>query len=245
MQSDCESSMPRLVRKQLSVAGVKAERRRGWHADGGGLYLQVTASGVKSWLFRYAIKGRARAMGLGSVELVGLADARERALTLRRLLLDGIDPLEQRRATKAEAAKAMTFADCTRAYVDAHRPGWRGRRHAEAWQASLANHATALASLPVQAIDLVHVMKVLEPIWTVKPNTAARVRARIERVLDWATVRKFRKGDNPVRWTGHLDHLLPAQSGPVRHHAALPYAEVAGFIAALRERPEVSARAFE
>jgi len=237
--------MPRLVRKQLSVAGVKAERRRGWHADGGGLYLQVTASGVKSWLFRYAIKGRARAMGLGSVELVGLADARERALTLRRLLLDGIDPLEQRRATKAEAAKAMTFADCTRAYVDAHRPGWRGRRHAEAWQASLANHATALASLPVQAIDLVHVMKVLEPIWTVKPNTAARVRARIERVLDWATVRKFRKGDNPARWTGYLDHLLPAQSGPVRHHAALPYREVGTFIVNLRARQEPSARALE
>src|SRR5215470_8792869 len=124
--------MPRLVRKQLSVLAVKAGRRKGWYADGGGLYLQVSNGGTRSWLFRYSIDGRARAMGLGPVELLGLAEARERALTLRRLLLDGIDPLEQRRATKAEAAKAMTFADCTRAYVDAHRPGWRGRRHAEA-----------------------------------------------------------------------------------------------------------------
>jgi integrase len=237
--------MPRLVRKQLSVAGVKAERRRGWHADGGGLYLQVTSSGVKSWLFRYAIKGRARAMGLGSIELVGLADARERALTLRRLLLDGIDPLEQRATMKAKAAKAMTFADCTWAYVDAHRPGWRGRRHAEAWHASLTNHARALANLPVQAIDLALVMQVLEPIWSAKPNTAARVRARIERVLDWATVRGFRAGDNPARWKGYLDHLLPAQGAPVHHHAALPYLEVGTFMVELRARQEPTARALE
>jgi integrase len=109
----------------------------------------------------------------------------------------------------------------------------------------LANHAALLGPLPVAAVDLGHVVKVLEPIWLDKANTAARVRARIERVLDWATVRGFRKGDNPARWTGHLDHLLPAQGATVRHHAALPYAEVAAFIATLREREEVSARAFE
>jgi integrase len=241
--------MPRLVRQQLSTPRVKAERRRGWHADGGGLYLQVTGN-AKSWVFRYSTDGRARAMGLGSVELVSLAEARNRALANRRLLLDGIDPLEQRRATKdavrLEAARAMTFEDCAKAYVEAHRPRWRGVRHAEAWGASLANHAEMLARLPVQAIDLPLILKVLEPIWSEKPNTAARVRARIERVLDWATVRGFRKGDNPARWTGHLDHLLPGHGTvKVRHHAALPYVEVAGFVAELRERQEVSARAFE
>jgi hypothetical protein len=207
--------MPRLIRKQLSALAVKAEHRKGWYADGGGLYLQVSASGNKSWLFRYSIDGRARATGLGPVELVSLAEARERALTLRRQLLAGVDPLEQRReakdAARLEAARAMTFADCAKAYVEAHRPSWRGLRHAEAWGASLSNHAALLGPLPVAAVDLGHVMKVLEPIWLAKRNTAARVRARIERVLDWATVRGFRRGDNPARWTGHLDHLLPAR----------------------------------
>jgi integrase len=188
-------------------------------------------------------------MGLGPVELVSLAEARERALRLRRQLLDGVDPLEQRRSAKdaarLEAASAMTFGACARAYVAAHRPTWRGLRHAEAWEASLSNHAALLGPLPVAAIDLAHVMKVLEPIWLSKRSTSARLRARIERVLDWATVRGFRKGDNPARWTGHLDHLLPAQGATVRHHVALPYTEVAGFIATLREREEVSARAFE
>ena len=241
--------MPKLVRKQLSAVTVKAERRKGWYADGGGLYLQVSSKRSKSWLFRYSLDGRARAMGLGPVELVSLAEARERALSLRRLLRDGVDPLEQRRSAKEaarlEAAKAKTFRECANAYVEAHRPSWRGLRHAESWEASLVNHAPLLSNLPVAAIDLGHVMKVLEPIWTVKANTAARVRARIERVLDWATVRGYRKGDNPARWTGHLDHLLPAQGATVRHHAALPYAEVAVFVAALTERQETSARAFE
>src|SRR5215472_8650531 len=241
--------MPKLIRKQLSALAVKAERRKGWYADGGGLYLQVSSTGSRSWLFRYSLDSRARAMGLGSVELVSLAEARERALSLRRLLRDGVDPLEQRRSAKdaarLEAAKAKTFGECAKAYVEAHRRSWRGLRHAESWEASLVNHAPLLRDLPVAAIDLGHVMKVLEPIWGVKPNTAARVRARLERVLDWATVRGFRKGDNPARWTRHLDHLLPAQGSTVRHHAALPYAEVAGFVAALRERPETSARAFE
>ena len=241
--------MPRLVRHQLSSSRVKAERRRGWHADGGGLYLQVTGN-AKSWVFRYSIAGRARAMGLGSIELVTLAEARDRALANRRLLLDGIDPIEQRRATKdasrLEAARAMTFEACTAAYVEAHQPSWRGARHADAWRASLANHAAMLGSLPVQAIDLPLVLKAFEPIWGEKPNTAARVRARVERVLDWATVRGFSRGDNPARWTGHLDHLLPGHGNvKVRHHAALPYAEVAAFIAVLRERQEASARALD
>ena len=241
--------MPRLVRKQLSALAVKAERRPGWYADGGGLYLQVSSSGSKSWLFRYSIDRRARAMGLGPVELVGLGEARDRAFAARRLLLDGVDPLDQRRAAKdtarLEAAKALTFGACVQQYVAAHRPSWRGLRHADAWAASLENHAAILSPLPVAAVELGHVMKVLEPIWQAKTNTAARVRARIERVLDWATVRGYRKGDNPARWQSHLDHLLPAQGATVRHHAALPYAEVATFIATLREREEVSARAFE
>ena len=176
--------MPKLIRKQLSALAVKSERRKGWYADGGGLYLQVSSTGSRSWLFRYSLDGRARAMGLGPVELVSMAEARERALSLRRLLRDGVDPLEQRRSAKdaarLEAARAMTFADCAKAYVEAHRPSWRGLRHAEAWRASLSNHAALLGPLPVAAIDLGHVMKALEPIWLAKRNTAARVRARIE-----------------------------------------------------------------
>jgi integrase len=244
--------MPKLIRKQLSVAGVRAERRRGWHADGGGLYLQITETGIKSWLFRYSIGGRARAMGLGSIELTGLAEARERAIQYRQLLLQGIDPLEHRRSAKADArllaASALTFEECASAYIAAHKAEWRHPKTVQQWTGSLVKHAYQfLGELPVDAVDLPAVLKVLEPIWLTRHATARRVRTRIEAVLDWATVRGYRRGDNPARWRGHLDHLLSAQGKVrrVKHHTALPYADVGAFMSDLRARPETSAMALE
>jgi integrase len=141
----------------------------------------------------------------------------------------------------------MTFQQCADAYIAAHRAGWRNNKHAGQWAATLATHAEAIGSLPVQAIDTALVFKCLEPIWRTKPETASRVRGRIESVLDWAKVRGYRTGENPAHWRGHLDHLLPARSKVrrVEHHAALPYAELPGFLVALREQQGIAARALE
>jgi integrase len=220
------------------------------YADGGGLYLQVTKGGA-SWIYRYMLNGRAREMGLGPLALFGLSEARVKALDARRLRHEGIDPIEARRVADAQkrvdAAKAMTFQQCADAYIAAHRAGWRNGKHAAQWTATLATHAEAIRALPVQAIDTGLVMKVLQPIWEKKPETASRVRGRIERILDWAKVSGYRTGENPARWRGHLDHLLPAR-GKVRtveHHAALPHAELPGFLVALREQQGIAARALE
>ena len=173
-------------------------------------------------------------MGLGPVHTVSLAEAREKALACRKLRLDGIDPIEQRRAERAgngsTAAKAMTLPSMRRAYIAAHRAGWRNAKHAAQWPTTLATYVyPVFGDLPVQAIDAGLVMKALEPIWTEKPETASRVRGRIESILDWATARGYREGENPARWRGHLENLLPAQTKVrrVEHHAALPYAEIA------------------
>jgi integrase len=221
------------------------------YADGGGLYLQVTEGGA-SWIYRYMLAGRAREMGLGPLALFGLSEARAKALDARRLRHEGIDPIEARRAIRAQArldaAKAITFKQCAEGYIAAHRAGWRNGKHAAQWEATLATYAgPVIGPLPVQAIDTALVLKVLEPIWATKPETAGRVRGRIESILDWAKVREYRQGENPARWRGHLDKLLPA-SGKVRkivHHAALPYAELPGFLVELREEEGIAARALE
>jgi hypothetical protein len=173
------------------------------YADGGGLYLQVTEGGA-SWIYRYMLNKRAREMGLGPLALYDLSEARALAQDARRLRHQGLDPIEARRAAKAqtqlEAAKAMTFQQCADAYIAAHRPAWRNRKHAEQWKATLATHAgPVIDALPVQAIDMALVMKVIEPLWATKPETASRLRGRIERVLDWAKVRGYRAGENPAR----------------------------------------------
>jgi integrase len=220
------------------------------YADGGGLYLQVTERGA-SWIYRYMLNKRAREMGLGPLALFGLSEARAKALDARRLRHEGIDPIETRKAqrmrARLDAAKAITFKECAEAYIKAHRAGWRNRKHARQWEVTLATYAEPLMGLPVQAVDTTLVLKVLERIWSTKPETASRVRGRIEAVLDWAKVRGYRTDENPARWRSHLDKLLPAR-GKVRrveHHAALPYAELPGFLVALREREGLAARAFE
>jgi integrase len=191
-------------------------------------------------------------MGLGSLENVSLAEARRKRDECVRLREQGIDPIEHRLADKAKAkiatAKAMTFDQCRDAYIASHRAGWRNTKHAAQWTSTLATYVTPVfGKLPVQSVDVALVMKALEPIWNTKPETASRVRGRIERVLDWAQMRGYRDGENPARWRGHLDHLLPARAKvrKVEHHAALPYIEAATFMAELRDRDGIAARALE
>ena len=241
-----------MAHNRLSARGVEAKTKRGRYGDGGGLFLQVSKWGTKAWIFRYERDGREHHMGLGPLHAVSLAQARERARDYRQLRTQGIDPIEARNAAGAErriaAAKAKTFDQCADAYIAAHHAGWRNAKHAAQWEATLATYASPeFGKLPVHAVDTGLVLKALEPIWTTKPETAGRVRGRIELVLDWAAVRGHRKGENPARWRGHLDKLLPARSKvrKVKHHPALPYDELPAFMAALRGQEGIAARALE
>ncbi len=237
---------------RLTALKVEKAKQPGMYADGGGLYLRVTPEGARNWVLRYMLDRRPHWMGLGPLALYGLADARARALDARRKRHEGIDPIEARRAERArqrlDAAKAITFKQCAEAYIAAHRAGWRNDKHAAQWSATLAAYAyPVIGALPVQAVDTGLVLKVLEPIWTTKPETASRLRGRIESILDFAKVRGYRDGENPARWRGHLDKLLPARSKvrEIEHHAALPYAELPAFLAGLREQEGIAARALE
>jgi integrase len=237
---------------KLTTIRVQQVKRRGLYGDGGGLFLQVSKGGTKSWVFRFKEDGRLHVMGLGPIHTISLAEARDRARECRKLRLDGVDPIEHRRASrmaaKLHAAKMLTFKECAEAYIAAHRAGWRSEKHAAQWTNTLEAYAyPVFGKLPVQAIDLGLVMKAIEPVWKQKPETASRVRGRIESILDWATVREYRRGDNPARWRGHLENLLPNKSKVrrVKHHAALPYPEIGAFMAVLREQEGVAARALE
>jgi integrase len=243
--------MARTIGKLTAVAITQA-KRRGYYGDGGGLFLQVSTSGAKSWVFRFKQGGRLREMGLGPTHTVSLAEARQKALECRKVRLDGRDPIEARRTermqVKLDAAKATTFAACAERYIASHKAGWRNLKHAAQWPATLGSYVyPVFGSLPVQAVDVGLVMKAIEPIWVQKPETASRVRGRIECVLDWATARGYRQGENPARWRGHLENLLPKKSKVrrVEHHAALPYAEIAPFVAELRQQSGVAAWALE
>lgn len=226
---------------KLTPAGIKAKTKRGLYADGDGLYLQVRGGGARSWIYRFQIAGKRRDMGLGPLDLISLAEARDKAFTARRQAYDGQDPIVAKRAAgvalQLDQARALTFQDAAGKYIEAHRAGWKTKKHASQWTATLTTYVyPTFGALPVAAIDVALVTKVLEPIWSAKPETAGRVRGRIESVLDWATARGYRVGENPARWRGHMDKLLPAQ-GKVRkveHHAALPYAEIGAFTAKLQ-----------
>jgi integrase len=238
--------------QRLTVREVMAIRKPGYFPDGGGLQLQVSPSLTKSWLFTYTLNGRSREMGLGPLHSVTLAQARERAAQQRALLVDRIDPIEARAAARAgEAlarAKTISFSDCAHQYIAAHRASWKNEKHGEQWTNTLTTYAgPVMGALPVQDIDTGHVLKVLEPIWTTKPETARRLRGRIEKVLAWATVRTFRSGDNPARLRSHLDQLLPqmGKRKTVQHHPALPYVQVGEFVHGLRATDGLPARALE
>jgi integrase len=191
-------------------------------------------------------------MGLGPLHLVGLAEARQKVLECRKMHLEGIDPIEVRRTKREQAtlerASAMTFKVCAEKYIASHKAGWKNDKHAAQWPSSLNAYAyPLLGALPAHRIDTALIMRVLDPIWSTKPETASRLRGRIELVLDWARVHGYRKGDNPARWRGHLDKLLPPRSRVkrVRHHAALPYDELPAFMVRLRQEEGIAARALE
>jgi integrase len=238
----------------------KLLRQPGRYHDALGLYLVVVNARNASWQFRYQRAGRERFMGLGPTHTVSLKVAREKAQAARLSLLDGVDPLEARQTAKAaaaaEAAKALTFRDAAAHYYEQHAAKWDNRKSAEQFVSSLRKYAFDLiGALPVAAIDTPLVLKVLEQpveatlgydagqLWATRPTTADRVRNRIESVLDWATVRGHRSGDNPARWRGHLDQVLPARRQLARpeHHAAMPYAEVPAFMAELATHKSVAA----
>jgi integrase len=237
---------------RLSALAVSRARKSGYLADGGGLYLQIAEGGSKSWIFRYSFAGKRREMGLGPLGAVPLAQARILAGECRRLRAANLDPIEDRRAARSaaalNAAKAITFRACAEQYFEAHRPSWRSTKHAQQWHSTLATYVYPIfGSASVQAVDVALVLKALQPIWTTKAETASRVRGRIEVVLDWARARGYRQDENPARWRGHLQNLLPASSKVrrVRHHSALPYIELPTFVAALRAQDGIAQRALE
>jgi integrase len=242
--------------QRLSAMAVEHARKPGLYADGAGLYLRVSRNGSKSWAFRFMLRGTAREMGLGGLTKVSLADARKKAIDARRLLGEGRDPLahrenevKQRSASeKVAAARSMSFDKCAEAYIAAHEAAWRNDKHRQQWRNTLTSYASPVfGSVPVQDIDIDLVTKVIEPIWSTKTETARRLRGRIEVILDWARVRGYRSGENPARWRGNLDHLLPARSKvrKVKHHAALPYPEIGRFMQDLRHVEGTSAAALE
>jgi integrase len=241
---------------RLTAAALK-RNKIGIYADGGGLYLQITKAkngGVnRSWLFRYKVgKDRDRWMGLGPTHTISLAEAREAALQCRKARLAGIDPIAQRaerRAAEAQAsAKAITFAEAADGYVRAHAASWRNAKHSVQWPASLRKYVfPTLGPVPVSAIDTPLVLKCLRPLWERIPETANRIRGRVEAVLDWSGAAGYRQGENPARWGGLLEHLLPSPSKtkPAQHHAAMPVAELPAFMAELRAQQGTAARALE
>ena len=229
-----------------------AAKDPGLIADGGGLYLQISRSGSKSWVFRFMLNRRSREMGLGSLNAVSLSLAREKASQCRTLLADGIDPIEYRDAEKskqiAHTHKNITFREASESYIRSHSAGWKNAKHAAQWASTLNTYAyPILGEVYASEIDTSLVVQVLDPIWSVKTETASRVRGRIEKILSWATVSGYRKGENPARWRGHLDNLMPPPSRMrrVKHHAAMPYSEVGNFIQQLRNGSGVSHRALE
>ena len=236
---------------KLTVLQVQRLTKPGMYADGGCLYLQVTGDGEhrlsRSWVYRFMLGGKRRQMGLGSVDLVSLSEARLKTLECRKLHLEGIDPIEVRKAKRAQAALAraesMTFKVCAEKYIASHKAGWKNDKHAAQWPTTLTTYAyPVMGGFAVQNIDTALVMKVLEPIWSTKVETASRLRGRIEVILDWARVQGYRTGDNPARWRGHLDVLLPSRSKvkKVKHHAALPYAELPAFMVKLRQECKIA-----
>lgn len=225
----------RLSARKVATAG------KGYHADGGGLYLLVSEAGTRSWVLRYQRLGKRREMGLGSAAVVSLLEARQAALQQRKVLAAGKDPIASRRAAQAAG---MTFGEAADAYIEAHRASWKNEAQANQWRQSLADHGPD-RDLPVADVDTAAVLRALNRIWKAKTETATRVRGRIERILDWAKVQGLREGENPARWRGHLDHLLPkpAKLKQVKHHAAMPYGKVPAFMATLRRRESGNRRA--
>jgi len=232
--------------KRLTVKAVQAEKRPGVHADGDGLYMRVRDSGTKSWLYIGMLNGKRREIGLGSVRDVPLAIAREKAAELRAAFRMGRDPVVERRMKAARENAIPTFGAFADSLIEDIEGGFRNEKHRKQWRSTLQNHAASLRDKPVDQIDTAAVLEVLKPVWDKLPETASRVRGRIERVLDAAKAKGLRSGENPARWKAHLELLLPkrTKAAPV-HHAALPFTEIADFMKSLLQRPASAARALE
>ena len=223
--------MPRPINR-LSARFVKTAPA-GYHADGAGLYLLVTPEGTASWVFRYTLAKRKREMGLGSATLYGLAEARQRRDDYRRLLADGHDPIDYRKA--ARSATTRTWGEARDAFIAAHEAEWKTEAQAAQWRQSLQDYGPPDA-LPVADLTTAAVIDLLRPIWNGKTETATRVRGRIERIWNAEKVAGHVAGENPARWRGHLDHILPRPSkvAKAKHHSAMPYADAPAFMAKLR-----------
>lgn len=241
---------------KLNTKQIENLSEPGTYEDGDGLRLVVKASGKKSWVLRFQLAGKRREMGLGGFPDVKLKDARSEAVIQRQLLQKKIDPLAERetarlamaKAALAEQAKAITFKSIALDYIAAHRFGWKNAKHAQQWGNTLTTYAyPVLENLNAEDVTTEHVLKVLTPIWQVKPETASRVRNRMEMVLDAAKVRGLREGENPARWRGHLDKLLPPRSKvkTVVHHPALPWVEMPAFMKEIRKHDELSYKAMQ
>lgn len=240
--------------KELSALVVGRLAEPGHHAVGGvaGLYLYINESGARSWVLRTMVGAKRRHMGLGGFPDVSLAQARERARRAREDVSNGIDPIAERQANQSrlriKQATDKTFKQAAEAYINAHCDGWRNPKHRSQWGNTLETYVYPfMGDLPVQDVGLEHVLAALEPIWKIKTETASRVRGRIETILDWATARRYRTGENPARWKGHLDHLLvtPSKVKKVEHRRAIPVDEMRPFMAELAKRDGDAARALE
>ncbi len=239
---------------ELGALAVSHITAPGFHFVGGvaGLALQVLPTGGRSWVLRATVAGKRRDMGLGGYPDVRLAEARDAARAAREKIRSGVDPIAERvaaqSALRAAKGKVMNFETAALAYMKAHEAGWRNAKHAQQWRNSLETYAyPVIGKLLVRDVDLTHVMKILDPIWRTKTETATRLRGRIEQVLDWATVRGYREGQNPARWRGHLDKMLtaPTKVAKVKHHQALPWSEIGKFMKNLRAAEGMGARALE
>jgi integrase len=240
------------AKRSLTAAQVAAIQEDCLVCVAPSLYLQVrNGQGTRSWLFRYSRNGKNKWMGLGSVEEKPFTEARDEAAMLRVEVRRGADPLSEKREVEAkrqieEKPKAPTFDECAKQYIASHESGWKNDKHIAQWKSTLQTYASpVLGKMRVDEITIEDILKVLKPIWISKPETASRLRGRIEKVLGWATAMKYRSGENPAAWDGALQHLLPATASiqKVEHHKAVPYEEVPQVMADLRKMSGVGAKA--
>ncbi|MGH1457214.1 MAG: tyrosine-type recombinase/integrase [Alphaproteobacteria bacterium] len=240
------------IAKELKPLAVAKLNKPGMHFVGGvtGLALRISSTGSRSWILRATVGNKRRDMGLGRYPEISLAKAKELTVEQRLKIRDGIDPILARQnaqaALKAEQASFISFEEAAQQYINAHRAGWKNAKHASQWSNTLKAYAyPVLSGLHVKDVTVDHILQVIEPIWQTKTETANRVRNRIELVLDWAKARGSRTGDNPARWKGNLDALLPAPSrvSKVSHHKAMDWRDVSAFMQELKQQDSVGAKA--
>ncbi len=235
--NECGNNSMTLTARKVQTA------KAGKHSDGNGLFLLVKETGGKSWVLRYQINGRRRDIGLGAYPYVSLLEAREKVIALKKQIKEGFDPLSER-----QKQKDINFYKASIAFIDSKKSEWKNAKHASQWEATLKTYVYSfIGDINVKNIEVSDIHNLLSKIWTLKPETASRVRGRIESVLDYATALKYRTGENPARWKGNLDHLLPKANKvkSVKHHEALPYQDMTEFMALLNKREGISARALE